>query len=182
MSMDKDFSITPAEGADGSEQADAASQLADLPAGAPILVSACLLGHPCRYDGRAKAYPGVQALARRYILYPICPEVAGGLLTPRPPAERQGETVRTADGQDLTAAYRQGAACAVAMAAAHHIRLAILKAKSPSCGSGQIYDGSFSRSLIPGQGVAAEALQAAGVLVLSEQDLPMAGSDPSDKD
>ena len=68
------------------------------------------------------------------------------------------------------------------MAATHHIRLAILKAKSPSCGSGQIYDGSFSRSLIPGQGVAAEALQAAGVLVLSEQDLSMAGPDPSDKD
>ena len=181
MSVDKDSFVTPAERATGVGQPDAVGQLADLPPGAPILVSACLLGEPCRYDGRANACADIQALARRYVLHPICPESAGGLPTPRPPAERQGKAVRTADGRDVTAAYEKGAACAVAMVEAYHIKLAILKAKSPSCGSGQIYDGSFSRTLIAGQGVAAEALQKVGVFVLTEQDILMTGAVPSDE-
>jgi uncharacterized protein YbbK (DUF523 family) len=150
----------------------------DLPAPAEepaLLVSACLLGVACNYRGEGSAHPDVLALGARARLIPICPEVAGGLPTPRPAAERLRDgRVRTAAGDDVTWLYDRGAAHAVAVARAAGVTRAVLKARSPSCGSGQIYDGSHQRRLRVGDGVTSEALRAAGVEVVSEEDLPLA--------
>lgn len=138
-----------------------------------IVVSACLLGVPCNHVGRANPSTAVQELAASARLVPICPEVAGGLPVPRPAAEVSGGDGRvvTADGTDVTGFYRRGAAAAVALARAVGATEAVLKARSPSCGCGQVYDGTFSRSLVPGDGVTARALRAAGVPVRSEEDV-----------
>ena len=133
-----------------------------------LLVSACLLGTPCRYDGQSKPHPAVAALAERYTLVPVCPEVAGGLPTPRPPSERQGARVVTRTGEDVTAAYRRGAEAALAAAKACGAVAALLKERSPSCGSGEIYDGRFSGSLVPGDGVTAELFKKNGIPVWGE--------------
>jgi uncharacterized protein YbbK (DUF523 family) len=101
----------------------------------------------------------------------VCPEVCGGLSTPRPAAERAGGRVVNVDGDDVTEAYERGARAAVELARAIGARRAVLKARSPSCGAHEIYDGSFSRTLRPGEGVTAEALRAAGIEVVSEDDL-----------
>lgn len=138
-----------------------------------ILISACLLGIPCRYDGRQKTYDQIQRLLQRpdIQLIPLCPEQAGGLPTPRPASERQGQQVVNCCGQDVTAAYARGAAIACQLAALFHCTHAILKEKSPSCGSGRIYDGTFSRTLREGDGVTAAALKAQGVIVLGETEI-----------
>ena len=136
-----------------------------------LLVSACLLGAPCRYDGKSKADARVQALAEEYELIPVCPEELGGLPTPRTPSERLGERVVTADGRDVTENYRRGAEAALSLCLAHGCRAAVLKEKSPSCGCGQIYDGTFSRRLIPGDGVTAALLRSRGVAVCGENGL-----------
>lgn len=137
-----------------------------------ILVSACLLGVPCRYDGGANRCPALLDALREggHTPVPVCPEVYGGLPTPRPPAERQGERVTARTGADVTAAYRQGAAAAVQLARLAGCQAAVLKANSPSCGVGCIYDGSFTHTKIPGDGVAAAALREAGLTVYTEQD------------
>ena len=136
-----------------------------------LLVSACLLGEACRYDGKSKGNDAVRALAEKYELIGVCPEVAGGLATPRSPAERQGMRVIAESGADVTANYRRGAEAALALYAREGCCAAVLKAKSPSCGSGEIYDGSFSRRLVPGDGVTAELLKAHGITVLTEDEL-----------
>ena len=135
-----------------------------------ILISSCLLGQYCRYDGKTKTYDVIRPLLGRDDLHfiPICPEQAGGLATPRPPAERCGERVVTEAGLDVTEAYERGAAAALYLARLFHCTKAILKAKSPSCGCGLIYDGTFSRRLIPGDGVTAQQLRQAGIKVLGE--------------
>jgi uncharacterized protein YbbK (DUF523 family) len=121
----------------------------------------------------------VLALGASARLIPVCPEVAGGLPTPRPAAERhQDGRVRTASGDDVTAFYDRGATHAVALARATGAKRAVLKARSPSCGSGQIYDGSHGRILRPGDGVTTAALRAAGVDVVSEEDLDAADPAP----
>ena len=134
----------------------------------PVLISACLLGCRCRYDGASKTHPAALALAERYALIPVCPEQLGGLPTPRPPAERQGERVVTQAGADVTEQYRRGAEEAVRLARLFGCRAAVLKERSPSCGSGAVYDGTFTRTLTQGEGVAAQMLQAAGIRVLGE--------------
>lgn len=111
------------------------------------------------------------ALASTYRLVPICPEACGGLSTPRPPAELRGDRVVTEAGDDVTDAYARGAAAAVELARAVGARRAVLKARSPSCGSTQVYDGTFSRTLRHGDGVTAAALRSAGVEVTSEEDV-----------
>ena len=134
-----------------------------------VLVSFCLLGAQCRYDGQCK--PPLAELARlqaRFDLIPICPEQLGGLATPRPPAERRGSRVVTASGLDVTEAYARGAQQVLQLARQFSCRAAILKAKSPACGSGLIYDGSFTRRLVPGWGVAAQLLRENGLLVCDE--------------
>lgn len=133
-----------------------------------ILVSACLLGCACRYDGQSKPHPLAQELAKRGLAVPVCPEQLGGLPTPRKPSERRGERVVMNDGRDVTAEYRRGAEEALRLAELFDCGTAILKEKSPSCGSGLIHDGSFARGLVPGDGVTTEVLKAHGVRVLGE--------------
>lgn len=137
-----------------------------------LLVSACLLGVACTHRGESKASAVVESLAAGHRLVPVCPEVAGGLTTPRPAAERGSDgRVRTAAGEDVTDFYRRGAEHAVALARATGASRAILKARSPSCGCHQIYDGTHTATLVEGMGVTAEALVAAGVSVASEEDV-----------
>jgi uncharacterized protein YbbK (DUF523 family) len=151
-----------------------------------LLISACLLGVACNHEGRGSPRAVVEELELHYRLIPVCPEVLGGLPTPRPAAELQGgdgpavlageAVVVNVDGHDVTAAYRRGAEAAVTLARAAGATRAVLKARSPSCGSSRIYDGTFSRRLVDGQGVTAAALRAAGVEVSSDEDWAAAGS------
>lgn len=133
-----------------------------------ILVSTCLLGVPCRYDGKETLHQGVCSLAENHFLVPICPEQLGGLPTPRQPAEILHDRVATKDGVDVTHAFVKGAALAVFLAHRLGCTHAILKQNSPSCGSGQIYDGTFSGRRIDGEGITAKALKTAGVAVFDE--------------
>lgn len=133
-----------------------------------ILVSACLLGAACKYSGTDNACPAVRALAREHTLIPVCPEVYGGLPTPRPPAERRGRRVVTEDGADVTAAYQKGARTALELARLTGCRAAILKKNSPSCGHGTIYDGTFTHTVVPGSGCTAALLAAQGIPVYNE--------------
>lgn len=137
-----------------------------------MIVSACLVGCACRYDGKAMPNPLLKAMFEAGELIAVCPEILGGLPTPRDPAEIVSEDpvrLSTNQGADVTAAYQCGAAQGVAVAEAIDAKLAILKSKSPSCGSQQIYDGSFQGRLIPGAGVTARAMRAAGITVINEE-------------
>ncbi len=133
-----------------------------------VLVSACLLGFCCRYDGKEKHYPDIDNIFEICHPVPICPEQLGGLATPRPPAERTGDRVMTENGADVTEAYEKGAKEAVKAADLYGCRFALLKEKSPSCGSGKIYDGTFTRTLREGDGTAARLLKAKGIRVYGE--------------
>ena len=135
-----------------------------------MLISACLLGVQCRYDGGGQILPTLDRLMERYELIPVCPEQLGGLPTPRTPAERQGGRVVDREGRDVTDAFSRGADQACHIARLYGARLALLKARSPSCGCTEIYDGSFSGRKIPGSGIAAERLTAMGVSVYTEAD------------
>ena len=136
-----------------------------------ILISACLLGVNCKYSGGNNRCGAAEALGERFHLVPVCPEQLGGLPTPRPPAERQGDRVISREGTDVTAQYRRGAEEALWLAERFGCRLAVLKARSPSCGCRGIYDGAFTGTLVPGMGVTAELLTQRGLRVLSEEDL-----------
>ena len=136
-----------------------------------ILVSACLLGEPCRYDGKSKPNDAVIALKDKHTLIPVCPEVLGGLKTSRIPAEISGDKVIRADGIDVTREYKCGAKITLDIAKKEGVSLAILKAKSPSCGNKQIYDGTFSRTLIDGKGITARLLEENQIRVIDEQEL-----------
>ena len=140
-----------------------------------ILVSRCLLGEPCRYDGASKPLPDLRRLVEQgHTLIPVCPEVLRGLPTPRPPAELQpGGRVVNRAGADVSQAYWAGAQAALVLALEHGCTVAVLKEKSPSCGSGQVYDGSFTGTLVPGWGVAARLLEEHGIRVLGESQLPL---------
>src|SRR5947199_6757083 len=137
-----------------------------------VIVSACLLGVPCNHKGKANTDDAVIALRATHRVVAVCPESAGGLPTPRAEAERQPDgSVRTVDGRDVTDWYERGAAHAVRLAEAVGATRAVLKARSPSCGCHEIYDGTFTRTRVPGEGVTAEALRLAGLEVVSEDDL-----------
>lgn len=133
-----------------------------------LMVSACLLGVNCRYSGEGGCIPEAQALMDAAELIPVCPEILGGLPTPRTPAERLGERVVTRDGADVTAAYARGAEETLRLAERFGAKLALLKERSPSCGAGEIYDGSFRHARVPGDGVTAQLLKARGVTVYGE--------------
>jgi uncharacterized protein YbbK (DUF523 family) len=145
---------------------------------AKILVSACLMGEKVRYDGNDNLlqHPLMQRWQQEQRLLMICPEVAGGLSVPRAPAEQIGTRIITCDGADVTAAFQRGAWRAQRLAQQQGVVMAILKARSPSCGVGQIYDGSFSRRLIAGDGVTAAALRQLGIAVFSELQLDAAAA------
>ena len=137
-----------------------------------LLVSACLLGTCCNHEGSHSRRAVVEALAEQYRLVPICPEVAGGLPTPRAAAELTGDgRVVNAAGDDVTLEYERGARAAVELAAAVGAQRAVLKERSPSCGAHAVYDGTFTRTLRDGEGITAAALRAAGVDVQSEEDI-----------
>ena len=133
-----------------------------------ILVSACLLGVACRYDGKSKPVDEVIALSERYGIVPVCPEILGGLPTPRIPCEIKGGRVMSRAGEDKTAEYARGAEEVLRIARLLDCNTAVLKKKSPSCGSGEIYDGSFTGKTVQGDGVCAKLLKASGITVLDE--------------
>ena len=133
-----------------------------------LLVSACLLGVACRYDGKTKPQPWRERLLAEHTVIPVCPEQLGGLPTPRCPSECRGSLVVARDGTDVTAQYRRGAEETLALARLYGCRMAILKERSPSCGAGEIYDGTFTGRLIPGSGAAARLLEKNGIPVLGE--------------
>ena len=136
-----------------------------------ILVSACLLGVCCRYDGESKPCAHVTSLRDRFILIPICHEEDGGLPTPRTPSERVGDRVLMRDGRDVTKNYIDGARHALGRAENFGCTAAILKARSPSCGKGRIYDGTFSGNLTDRDGVCAELLMKNGIKVYTEDEI-----------
>ena len=134
-----------------------------------IIVSACLLGEPCRYDGKSVPCEAVIKMARTHEIIAVCPEVLGGLPTPRTPCEIQPDgQVIDAEGRDRTAAFEAGARAALRIAQEHGCRQAILKENSPSCGSNHVYDGAFSGTLAPGKGKTAALLEEAGIEVRAE--------------
>ncbi len=136
-----------------------------------VLVSACLLGQSCRYDGKSKSYEGMDQLLEYCHVVPVCPEIMGGLPTPRTPAERREGKVMNRDGSDVTEQYRRGAEETLRLAKLFRCDTALLKERSPSCGSGEIYDGTFTASLRPGDGVTAELLKENGIRVIGESAL-----------
>lgn len=135
-----------------------------------ILVSACLLGCCCRYDGKSKADERVLALGKCHTLIPVCPEQLGGLCTPRLPAEIQGDKAIRKDGADVTAEYKKGAREALRLYELLSCDAAILKARSPSCGKGVIYDGTFTGTLTEGSGITAALFQERGLPVFTENE------------
>jgi uncharacterized protein YbbK (DUF523 family) len=159
------------------------SHAASKPSPPKLLVSACLLGNPVRYDGEAKTidHAGLQRLLEEDRIVPFCPEVAGGLPVPRAPAEIIGgdgnavldgrARVATRAGDDVSDSFVEGARQALALCRQHYIAAAVLTERSPSCGSGEIYDGSFTRQRIDGSGVTAALLRRHGIAVFGHSQL-----------
>ena len=137
-----------------------------------LLISACLLGEDCKYNGGNNALPRerLEALEAQYRLVSVCPERDGGLPIPRLPSERLGERVLNRAGEDVTVAFRRGAALTLETARREGCKKALLKERSPSCGSGRIYDGSFTSTVIEGDGITAELLKQNGIAVFCESD------------
>lgn len=136
-----------------------------------ILVSACLLGENCKYSGGNNRSEAVLRYLEGKEYIPFCPEREGGLSVPRPPCEIRGDRVCTPEGTDCTAEFTLGARKALALCREKGVTAAILKERSPSCGSREIYDGSFTGTRIPGQGVTARLLEEEGIRLYSEKDM-----------
>jgi uncharacterized protein YbbK (DUF523 family) len=142
-----------------------------------ILVSECLYGgRPVRYDGAEAVCvdPVFLKWKSEGRLAPVCPEMLGGLSVPRPASQRRDDSVVTEDGEDVTAAFTEGAECALRRAIEHDVAFAIMKEGSPSCGVNLIHDGAFTGRKIPGRGLATEILVAAGYKVFSENEIELA--------
>lgn len=135
------------------------------------LCSACLLGINCRYNGETKPNEKVLELLKKEVLIPVCPEQLGGLATPREPSEIKDSEVVTNNGKDVTDKFKKGAEETLKIAKLFNIKEAILKQRSPSCGCGQIYGGTFSGKIIEGYGVTADLLRKNGIGVISEDEL-----------
>lgn len=136
-----------------------------------ILVSACLAGINCKYNGKNNEHKKIIELIKNKDVILICPEQLGGLKTPRTPAERIKDKVITNDNIDVTKEYQKGAEEVLNLVKKFNIKTAILKSKSPSCGKGKIYDGSFSNTLIYGNGITTELLEKNGIKVISSDEL-----------
>ena len=132
-----------------------------------ILVSACLLGVNCKYNGGNNASEEVDEFLKDYEIIPICPEIMGGLTTPRVAAEQKGDKVITKEGKDVTEQYKKGAEECLFLAKKYDVKKALLKLRSPSCGYMQVYDGTFSHTLIKKNGVTAELLQNNGIEIIT---------------
>ncbi|MBR2491296.1 MAG: DUF523 domain-containing protein [Ruminiclostridium sp.] len=136
-----------------------------------ILVSACLMGVGCRYDGKSNELPQLAELLARHDCIPACAEIFGGLPTPRVPAEIVGDRVVNREGADVTAQFTRGAQEVARLAQVTGCTAALLKERSPSCGRGQVYDGTFTKTLVAGDGLTAKALKELGLTVYGESDL-----------
>ncbi len=139
-----------------------------------LLISACILGISSRYDGESKRVisdDDIKKLASKYELVPFCPEIYGGLPTPRVPSEIIGDLVIMKDGTDVTENYKKGAQEAELICRLLGIKKALLKEKSPSCGKGKVYDGSFSGMLTDGDGITARMLISSGISVFGESEI-----------
>ena len=132
-----------------------------------ILVSGCLLGLNCKYDGGNNYKEQIDEFLKDYEVIPICPEIMGGLPTPRVSAEKIEDKVITKDGEDVTKQFRKGAEECLFLAKKYNIKKALLKSKSPSCGFGKIYDGTFTHTLIDGNGITAELLNENGIEIVN---------------
>ena len=135
-----------------------------------VLVSACLLGENCKYNGGNNCSPAILDFLKDKQIIPICPEILAGMPAPRPPVEVSGSRVLRKNGEDVTDAYCSGVCKAMQIAAQQPIDLVILKSRSPTCGVGQRYDGTFTGTLVNQSGLFAEALQQAGYSVKSSDD------------
>lgn len=133
-----------------------------------VAISRCLLGQPVRYDGGSKPVPEVMSLAGKVDVCPVCPEGAAGLPVPRPPAEQREGRVFLSDGRDVTAEFARGSDACRDRALRSRVSLAVLKAKSPSCGVNLIYDGTYSGTLTAGDGTLAARLKKEGICVVTE--------------
>lgn len=142
-----------------------------------ILVSACLANIKCNWKGAASPLDAVIKLVKNGKAIPICPEQLGGLTTPRPRAEQQNDCVITVDGKDVTVAFTQGAHECLRIAQCYDCKQAILKSRSPSCGCGKVYDGSFSGKLVPGDGVLTKLLKQNGITVITDEEFLLHASD-----
>jgi uncharacterized protein YbbK (DUF523 family) len=136
-----------------------------------ILISACLLGSSCRYDGKNKKMDRLEDLMEHYHLIPVCPEIYGGMSTPRLPSECKNGRVVSKTGEDVTEFFQKGAEETLYLAKLYGCTKALLKGKSPSCGYREIYDGSFSGKLTAGNGLAAGMLADAGIAVYHENEI-----------
>ncbi|MCQ2409663.1 MAG: DUF523 domain-containing protein [Clostridia bacterium] len=136
-----------------------------------ILVSACLLGIKCKYNGEDNYIKYIEQFSEQNELIAVCPEELGGLLTPREPCEIKDGRVITSSGKDLTEEFNKGADRVVEIAKERQVDLCILKQYSPSCGAGAIYDGTFSHKAKIGWGITAKKLREAGFKVISEENL-----------
>lgn len=136
-----------------------------------ILISACLVGDKCRYDGKSSYSPLVKELLEKYELVPFCPECEGGLKTPRIPSERKKDLVINKEGKDNTRFFISGAEKALNICKYLDITIAILKEHSPSCGVHEIYSGDFNNKLVKGQGLTAELLTKNNIRVISEDEI-----------
>ena len=144
-----------------------------------ILVSACLAGQYCRWDGGTNLVPEIQALVESGKAVPVCPEMLGGLPVPRLPSECLGASVFSSSGGDVTAQFRKGAEEALRICLAHGCTLAVLKAKSPSCGKGVIHNGLFDGGLTVGNGTTAQLLLEHGIEVVTEHEWINRNGSPS---
>ena len=136
-----------------------------------ILISACLMGVNCRYNAERLVMDGLEELMKKHTLIPVCPEIFGGMSMPRDPSEIRDGRVYAKSGADVTDYYDRGADEVLRLAQLYDCKYAILKERSPSCGHGRIYDGTFSGRLIDGSGVCAQRLSEAGITVLGETNL-----------
>lgn len=137
-----------------------------------IAVSACLLGHNCKYNGGNNRSQKVLRFVEGHEVIPVCPEVTGGLPTPRIPVELRNGRAINANGEDVTDFFQAGTEKTMTRLAGEHIDLAVLQPRSPSCGCKQIYDGTFTKTLIDGKGMFAQALSEAHIPMMDETDIP----------
>ena len=136
-----------------------------------IIVSACLLGDKCRYDGHSNYVPLIKELKEKYEIIVICPEVNGGLSIPRTPSEIKGDRVINQKGKDVTKYFNKGVDYVLQVVKYFNIKKAVLKEKSPSCGVHNIYDGNFNNKVIEGQGWLTRKLKTLGVEIYNENEI-----------
>lgn len=136
-----------------------------------LIVSACLAGVECRYNGSPFPIPVIVNMVKKGFALPVCPEILGGFSIPRPPAEIRNGRIVLNTGEDVTEQFLRGAQAAFSIASTIGCQKAIVKSKSPTCGCGRIYDGTFSGTLIAGDGIFTKLLKEHGIEVLTEEDL-----------